>query len=115
MNFREKHQIPRKPTMGRIRVTIVAVKTVSIKYYQCSYFSLSYLTYKSPHITYILLTVSCLALLHVSTLFNKRHDFREKLLNIPCVLLFSIKLRSETSLSKKYSMRYYRGFTYVFM
>ena len=45
----------------------------------------------------ILSSVVCLALPHFSTLSDKRHDFRKTLLNIQCVLWFSLQLLSETS------------------
>ena len=43
--------------------------------------------------------VACLAIAYFSTLFHKRHDFREKRLsNIKCVYLFSLQLLSKAFL-----------------
>jgi hypothetical protein len=45
----------------------------------------------------ILSSVGCLALRYVSTLSQKRHDFRKKKLsNIKCVFLFTLQHLSET-------------------
>jgi len=43
----------------------------------------------------VLSSVTCLALSHFSTLPNKLHDFREKLLIINHVFLFSLQFLSE--------------------
>jgi hypothetical protein len=44
----------------------------------------------------MLSSVACPAIQYFWKLFHKRHDFREKKMNIKCVLRFSLQLLSET-------------------
>jgi hypothetical protein len=72
-------------------------KAISITYSECVSVALVIQHAKRMR-SIILSSVACLALLYVSTLSHKRHDFRKKLLNIKCVFWFFLQLLSETFL-----------------
>jgi len=65
-------------------------KAMSVTSCMCFYIQLS--TKQSPCGVFYCHLLSIPALQNFSTLFKKRYDFRKKLLNIKCVLIFSIIL-----------------------
>jgi len=87
-------------------------KTVSIKYYECVCVFLPSLSSKqiASFQGHILLTsVACLALLYLSTLSHKWHDFHKKVIEYKmCFLSPSASFVLNTSHSKKNSARYHK-------
>jgi hypothetical protein len=77
------------------------LKRISITYSACVFVSLVIQHAKHmPHI--ILSSVVCPALQYISTVYHKRHDFwKEKLLNIKYVLVFSTIFFSEIFVSSR--------------
>jgi len=107
--FKEDRQCTYNAMLGRVRVTIVAVEKKSNKhciYLMCVCILVLVISHENSmfRASYQLPSVACQALKSFSTLFHKRHDFREKLLNIKCVLIFSTNL-SETSLTLRRLLR----------
>ena len=62
----------------------------------------------------ILSSVAGVALPHFSTLSHKRHDFREKVIELTCVSIFSTTFVCKISHSKSNSAIYYHKCTQVF-
>jgi hypothetical protein len=76
-----------KVTLRSFRVNFVTVKTVLL-YILCVYVALfSQHAKRMRHV--ILFSVSYWAVPCIYTLSHKMHDFRKKLLNMKCVLIFS--------------------------
>jgi hypothetical protein len=78
-------------TLRRIRVTNLAVATKHVFNIECVSAFLSHLS--SREITYFLrrITLSCVGCLplpNFSTLSHNGHDFRKKIINMKCVLIF---------------------------
>ena len=78
-----------KLKLRRVRVTTFSVvKVINVAYYKRV--SLDLVIQHTRRMRRIILSlVAFVALLYLSTLSHKRHDFREKILNIKCVLILS--------------------------
>jgi len=79
----------------RVRVTTVAEEKQWVVHILCVCVSVALVLQHAKRMLRIILSyVACLALPYFSTWSHKRHDFRQKLLNIKCVSWFSIQLLS---------------------
>jgi len=67
----------------------------------------------NAHAQYYIVTCRLSRSTVFSTLFNKPHDFRTKLLHIKCVFWFSLPLLSGSFNSKNHSARYYHNCTCI--
>jgi len=83
--------------LGRVRVTTVSVLKQEVSHIIIlDLVTLMQISSFLPRI--ISPSVTCLALPYFSTLSNKWHDFRKKLLKMKCVFWFSLQALSETFL-----------------
>jgi hypothetical protein len=99
---KQERQCTYNATLTGVRFKTVVWKAVNIKY---SEYMVVALVIHVQHMRCVTLSsATCLALQPVSALSNKQHNFRKKVLNVKCVLVFTITsvisiLRTEKDLS----------------
>jgi len=94
--------------------SVVRKKTVGLAYYESA--SVDLIIQHAMRMRHTQLSSgACLALLHFSTLSQKRHAFRKTVTGHKvCVLIFSTNFIQNISHSKKNSLRYFHNCTNVF-
>jgi hypothetical protein len=83
-------------TLRRVRETTVTVEKQCVTYSEYVFIAL-FIQHAMPMSHIVLLSEACPTLPYLPTLFHKQHSFRERLLNVQC-LLFSLQILSETFL-----------------